>query len=174
MNEAIATVREFLDAELAAGQAMFRAPDDAAWRQAADHASAFLGPALTLGFERPPDGMPEATRGYGDELVARVLFAVTRHEGADGRTVFRAFVGDTRDPDGLLYGQALHLAEVDGALKIVGRAGASPFEESGVLRWEPLGGDQLEDAGPPVEVSLFQRPVEEGAAAHYDALEASA
>jgi hypothetical protein len=88
--------------------------------------------------------------------------------------VFRAYVGRTRDPGGLDYGHAFHLAEVDGQPKIVGKAAASPFEPEGVLKWEPLGGDQLDDAGPPVEIAKLRLPQDETAGAHWDALEAQA
>lgn len=179
LRAAIEAAEAFIADEFAALRAMYDEPDDTRYRQIADRAAAHLhsvpGAPLTLGFDRPagPAGqISDAERQAAADLVPRRLFAVTAHPRGP-HTVYRAIVGDHYDAEGSLYALALHLAPVEGALKIVGEAAADPFTRD-ELRWEDMGGDQLEDAGPPTEAAQLHRPLHPLSAAHFDALAAQA
>jgi hypothetical protein len=170
LRDAVAVVEGFLADEFAARRSMYFGSDEE-YEQAAARAESHLhsapGSPLTLGFGRPtgPAGaVSDMEREIAADYRQRPLFLVSRHRRGD-ETVYRALVG-RHDRAGGGYAEALHLAPVDGELKVVGRAGVNPFGSE--LAWEPLGGDQLEAAGPPLEVAKLQRPEEPESAAHYD------
>jgi hypothetical protein len=171
LQTAVEEMRAFIGDEAAARRAMLLEPDDQAYRAADERAQAHMAHGVSLGFGREPGSGPSATdadtREYAESLPPRVLFAVTRHERA-GRPVFRAY---TSSPSATsIYAIAFNLAEVDGALKIVGRASSDREGPPSALAWRPLDGDQLDGAGPPLEAAKLQRPGDSASAAHYDSL----
>jgi hypothetical protein len=174
LRAAVAEMQAFIADEAAANRAMLLEPDDEAYRAADERAQAHLSDGVSLGFGREPGRGPVATdadqREYAEGLGPRVLFAVTRHERG-GRPVFRAYTSSPSATSG--YGIAFNLAEVGGKLKIVGRASSDRRGPPSALTWRPLDGDQLDDAGPPLEALKLQRPRHAASAAHYDSLPGS-
>ena len=168
---AVEEMRAYIADEAAARRAMLLEPDETTYVAARDRAASHLGDGVTLGFGRAPGGPPvaadNASRSYAESLAPRPLFAVVRHERA-GQPVFRAYTADESVRS--RYAIAFNLADVDGALKIVGRTSADPFAPPDQLVWEPLEGDQLDGAGPPLEVVKLERPTDPPSASHYDAL----
>ena len=177
LRRATDTVRAFLQDEAAARRALYLETDDARYAAALARAEAYIHDSpdapVPLGFGRPPGSgalaTDDVTRESAERLEPRVLFAVARHE-RDGAPVYRAYTADPADAAGVMFGMTWNLAEVDQAIKVVGKTGSSPFGPPGELTWEPLGGDQLDGAGPALEAVRLQRPRAEPFAAHYDAL----
>ncbi len=171
LQTAVEKMQAFIRDEAAAQRAMLLEPDDNAYRAAAERAQAHLDDGVSLGFGRAPGRGPvaadEDTREYAESLDTRALFAVTRHERA-GQPVFRAYTGDPSSTS--MYGIVFNLAAVDGQLRIVGTASSDRMGPPSALTWRPLDGDQLDDAGPPLEAAKLQRPSHAASAAHYDAL----
>jgi hypothetical protein len=174
LRAAVEKVQAYLADEFAALRAMYLGSDEE-YAQAAARAESHLhsepGSPLTLGFGRPTGpagGVSDRERSHAQRYRERPLFLMSSHQRGD-ETVYRAIVGERDDPEGVMYAESLHLAPIDGELKIVGRAGANPFGDE--LAWDAIGGDQLEGAGPPLEVAKFQRPAEPKSAANYDAQE---
>ena len=171
LEAAVRAMRMFIADEAAARRAMLLEPDETAYLAALERAASHLAPGVTLGFGRAPGGgavaTGEAERAYAESLEPRPLFAVARHERA-GRPVFRAYTADESARS--RYAIAFNLADVDGTLKIVGRTSADPFAPPDELVWEPLDGDQLDGAGPLLEVAKLERPARGPSVAHYDAL----
>jgi hypothetical protein len=177
LRRATDTVRAFIQDEAAARRALYLEADDARYAAALGRAEAHIHDSpdapVPLGFGRPPGSgalaTDDVTRESAERLEPRVLFAVARHE-RDGAPVYRAYTADPADAAGVMFGMTWNLAEVDQAIKVVGKTGSSPFGPPGELTWEPLGGDQLDGAGPALEAVRLQRPQAEPFAAHYDAL----
>jgi hypothetical protein len=163
-------MRAFVEDEAVAYRAMLLEPDETAYLAVLERARSHLH-NVSLGFGRAPGGGPvasdDAERAYAEKVAPRPLFAVARHERG-GRPVYRAYAGD--DSARSRYTMAFNLADVEGALKIVGRTLADAFAPPGELVFEPLDGDQLDGAGPALEAARIMRPTHEPSAAHYDGL----
>jgi hypothetical protein len=180
MSDALRQVVEFVDSfaadEHAARIAMYTEPDDERYRalegRAAAHLESAPGSILTLGFGRGSG--PAAQKildrpEHADAFSKRSIFLVTEHETPSG-PAFRALVSDPTDAEGRYLADALHIRMLEGRPRIVGRAAISPFGDDDGIEWEPMGGDQLEGAGPAVDVVKLRRPLDSVHAAFYDAI----
>jgi hypothetical protein len=184
MTDELRDIADFLETfasdEHAARVAMYTEPDDDRYREleerAAGHLESVPGSIMTLGFGR---GSGDAAKALLDRpqdaggFSKRVVYLVSKHDSTSG-PAFRALVSDPTDAEGRYLADALHVRLRDGGPRIVGRAVMSPFDSDDAAEWEPLGGDQLEDAGPPSEVAKLRRPLDPAHAAVYDQMGAEA
>lgn len=171
-REVLDLVRAFVRDELLAERACLAEPDNDRYRalEAAAAAHLHVTPtnvqSLSFGRWAPPGGRAELAPALIEAaatLKEREIYLLTEHE-RDGERVFRVFVSSTRDRGG--YAEALHVARVGGAMKIVGRRAVNPFKPK--LAWESGSGDQLKGIGKPIAVVKLERPTRPAHAAHYD------
>jgi hypothetical protein len=180
MTDELRDIADFVEAfasdEHKARIAMYTEADDDRYRELEERAASFLesapGSIVTLGFSRSPGAVakallvrPQDAEGFSK----RVLYLVSKHETSSG-PAFKALVSDPTDAEGRYLADSLHIRIRVGGPRIVGRAAVSPFGDDDAVEWEPLGGDQLEDAGPPVKVAKLRRPLDPAHAAAFDAI----
>lgn len=177
MHDLAPFLERFFDDELRARIAVRSDTNEDRVQRLLAGAAAFLdtrpGAQVTLDFTRtrnhPPTNLvapSEARR----QFHRRVLFVVV-HVTWEGQSVARAIASSPLDPDGTRYDTAFVIEEVDGAPKIVGRAGVDPFAPTDEpLEWESLGGVQVPTDLLPERVEALQRPKDPGHAADYDRL----
>jgi len=171
LNEIVAFVREFLEAEAEAARAAVAEPDDDLYLALRARATAYLAditPAMDR-FAVPGGIWDQARPDAARNIYPRVLFAVAQGRSA-GRSAWKAYVSDLTDPDGFAILDALSTAEIDGRLRIVGRETINPF--AGTLEWERTGGTPLRFDGPPDEMRIERLPLDEAHARFLESLAA--
>lgn len=164
LNKVVALVTALLDAESALLRAAVAEPDDDAYLAAHATVAAFyapppgsqpLGPRSSRRAE-PGGRSPEATGSPGDNLGAS-LYGVGRVSGTEaGAEGWVAFTGDGRDADGVSLGLALLVQEVEGALRVTGRADWDPFEDQ--ITFAAAGGLPVPVDGPFADAAVLQLP----------------
>jgi len=189
MDEVIEFLRSATEAELRANRANYSEPDDKKLRQQINEWDRFFSAGLTSGLSRPTGDPPElfASPDYVAAAARqhrRTLFAVARYQAADGREVFRAWLGTPevgRRGEGMR--QSLCVVRESGDLKIVSRyqvcsqcSGArsvsgEPCDSCDGTGWFFRGGIDFGDMGRPLELRKLEAPSDPQYRDAYEALD---
>ncbi len=173
LDQAVALVRAYLDAELAAQKATLLEASDDRYRELEAHARSFLHVTpdnvhgLPFGRAAVPGGTMLVKEAYrtNETLVKPQLFSVVQHL-VGGEPMFLAHIGSAFGRG--VYGDRLHIARVGAELKIVGRSGCDPFRKR--LSWEAAGGRQPGRLAKPAAVQMLEPPTNPVHLAHHVAL----